>query len=281
MPTNYNSTVQYFRVNATNTAFATSNSGAGAATEEITAPVAGGTYSSGTQTITNQTAGAFSAFSVNQYLYYKDSSTDAYVLMGQIQSIGSPATTLVLTATTLETPSVGDSLVASYFLITNTESIYLRISTEVGGNAGVNRVNIPDFSYWRTSANVTTGLNNPSITKLERISNVGTPVSEASPVENIPFTIQTMNAFTAGTGVNANNYFPSTTFFPSYVWIKITPATTNNNLSSKTMYRFTTEESIPQLNLGINTPLATLQTAGYNITQSTTPGSVPVTPPGA
>jgi hypothetical protein len=273
MPTNYNSTVQYFRVNATNTAFATSNSGTGAATEEITAPILGGTYVSGgaTANIVGAASGTqdFNSLAVNQYLYYIDGSTGAYVLMGQIQTI-SDATNLVLTATSLAVPTVSDSLVGSYFLITNTESIYLRISTEVGGNAGVNKVNIPDFSYWRTSANVTTGLNNPSITKLERISNVGTPVSEASPVENIPFTIQTMNAFTAGTGVNANKYFPSTTFFPSYVWIKITPATTNNNLSSKTMYRFTTEESIPQLNLGINTPLATLQTAGYNITQSST-----------
>ena len=162
------------------------------------------------------------------------------------------------------------SLVGSYFLITNTESIYLRIATEIGGNAGVNRVNLPDFSFWRTSSNVTTGVNNPGITKLEQISNVGFPVSTAASVQNIDFTIQTMNVFTAGSGANSSNYFPSTAAFPTYIWIKITPATTNNNLASKTMYRLTTEESFPALNIGINTPLATLQTAGYNITQTST-----------
>jgi hypothetical protein len=272
---NYNSTVQYFRVNATNTAIATSNSGAGAPTEEITAPVLGGTYVSGATTavITGAASGTqdFNDLAVNQYLYYIDGTTGAYVLMGQIETIDS-ATQVTLYDTSLAVPSSSpaDSLVGSYFLITNTESIYLRIATEIGGNAGVNRVNIPDFSFWRTSSNVVSGTNNPNITKLEQVSNVGVPVSTAASVQNIPFTIQTMNAFTAGTGVNANNYFPSTTFFPSYVWIKITPSTTNNNLASKTMYRFTTEETIPSLNAGINTSLATLQTAGYNITQSST-----------
>lgn len=276
---NYNSTVQYFRVNATNTAIATSNNGTGAPTEEITAPVLGGTYVSGATTavITGAASGTqdFNDLAVNQYLYYIDGTTGAYVLMGQIETIDS-STQVTLYDTSLAVPTASASLVGSYFLITNTESIYLRIATEIGGNAGVNRVNIPDFSFWRTSSNVVSGTNNPSITKLEQVSNVGVPVSTAATVQDIPFTIQTMNAFTAGTGVNANNYFPSTTFFPSYVWIKITPSTTNNNLASKTMYRFTTEETIPRLSLpsgqaiGINTPLSVLQTGGYNITQSST-----------
>jgi len=177
---------------------------------------------------------------------------------------------LTLYANSLAVPTASASLVGSYFLITNTESIYFRIATEIGGNAGVNRVNLPDFSFWRTSSNVTTGVNNPGITKLEQISNVGVPVSTATSVQNIDFTIQTMNVFTAGSGANSSNYFPSTAAFPTYIWIKITPATTNNNLASKTMYRLTTEESFPALNIGINTPLATLQTAGYNITQTST-----------
>lgn len=273
---NYNSTVQYFRVNATNTAIATSNNGLGltAPIDEITAPVLGGTYVSGASTaiITGAASGDqdFNDFSIDQYLYYINSATGAYVLMGQIQTINS-ATQVTLYATSLAVPSASpaDSLVASYFLITNTESIYLRIATEIGGNAGANRVNIPDFSFWRTSSDVTTGINNPSITKLEQISNVGFPVSTAASVQNIDFTIQTMNVFTAGTGFNSNNYFPNATLFPTYIWIKITPATTNNNLASKTMYRLTTEESLPALNIGINTPLATLQTGGYNITQTT------------
>jgi len=274
---NYNSTVQYFRVNANNTAIATSNNGVGvlAPSEEITAPVLGGTYVSGASTavITGAASGSqdFNDLAENQYLYYIDSTTGAYVLMGQIETIDS-ATQVTLYATSLAVPSASpaDSLVGSYFLITNTESIYFRIATEIGGNAGANGANLPDFSFWRTSSNVTTGVNNPGITKLEQISNVGVPVSTAASVQNIDFTIQTMNVFTAGSGANSSNYFPSTNVFPTYIWIKITPATTNNNLASKTMYRLTTEESFPALNIGINTPLATLQTAGYNITQTST-----------
>lgn len=272
---NYNSTVQYFRVNANNTAIATSNNGVGSTSpsEEITAPVLGGTYVSGASTaiITGAASGSqdFNDLSENQYLYYINSTTGAYVLMGQIETIDT-STQVTLYDTSLAVPTASASLVGSYFLITNTESIYFRIATEIGGNAGANRVNIPDFSFWRTSSNVTTGVNNPGITKLEQISNVGFPVSTAASVQNIDFTIQTMNVFSAGSGANSSNYFPSTTLFPTYIWIKITPATTNNNLASKTMYRLTTEESFPALNIGINTPLATLQTAGYNITQTST-----------
>lgn len=260
----YSSEVKYYRINANNTAIATSNDGTGstAPTEEITAPVSGGTYSSGTTTITNQTAGAFSAFSVNQYLYYIDSTTGAYVLMGQIASIGSPATTLTLTGTALATPaSPGASLVASFFLITNTESLYLRVACSTTEATVPGTTLIPDFSAWRTSVN---GTNNTSITNLERISNVGVPVSTASPTEPIPFTIQTMNVFTTGRG-NTASFWPAGTSLPSYMWIKITPASSNNNLSSKTMYRFTTQESFNGIQVGNNTSLATLQAAGYNV----------------
>jgi hypothetical protein len=260
----YSSEVKYYRINANNTAIATSNDGTGstAPTEEITAPVLGGTYSSGTITITNQTAGAFSAFSVNQYLYYIDSTTGVYVLMGQIASIGSPATTLTLTATALATPaSPGASLVASFFLITNTESLYLRVACSTTEATVPGTTLIPDFSAWRTSVN---GTNNTSITNLERISNVGVPVSTASPTESIPFTIQTMNVFTTGRG-NTASFWPPGTSLPSYMWIKITPASSNNNLSSKTMYRFTTQESFNGIQVGNNTSLATLQGAGYNV----------------
>lgn len=270
----YSSEVKYYRINANNTAIATSNDGTGstAPTEEITAPVSGGTYSSGTTTITNQTAGAFSAFSVNQYLYYIDSTTGAYVLMGQIASIGSPATTLTLTGTALATPaSPGASLVASFFLITNTESLYLRVACSTTEATVPGTTLIPDFSAWRTSVN---GTNNTSITNLERISNVGVPVSTASPTEPIPFTIQTMNVFTTGRG-NTASFWPAGTSLPSYMWIKITPASSNNNLSSKTMYRFTTQESFNGIQVGNNTSLATLQAAGYNVSATISTTATP------
>jgi hypothetical protein len=38
-----------------------------------------------------------------------------------------------------------------------------------------------------------------------------------------------------------------------------------NALASKTMFRFSTEETVTALNVGLETTLAELQTAGYNI----------------
>ena len=141
----------------------------------------------------------------------------------------------------------------------------MRIATEVVNNT----VNIPDFTTWRSSSNVTTGTNNIQVTQLLRVSNVGTPVSIAGTTENIPFTIQTMNQFTVASGAStAVRYFPTTADFPAFIWIKITPAITNNSLSSKTMYRLTTQENILALNCDRNTTLGKLQGAGYNISSA-------------
>jgi len=272
----YNSEVKYYRINANNTAIATSNNGTGAPTEEITAPVLGGTYVSGASgavitgaaTISGQD---FNDLAENQYLYFIDSSNNgAYVLMGQIQTIDS-ATQVTLYDNSLATPSSSpaDSLVGSYFLITNTESLYMRVACSTIG-AQPNYTFIPDFSKWRTSSNVVSGVNNTSITKLERVSNVGIPVSSASPVENIPFTIQTMNVFVAGggplSGVGSSaTFWDNIGLLPEYIWIRITPSVTNNILSSKTMYRFTTVETFDGLEVTINTLASYLSTNGYNI----------------
>lgn len=264
---NYNTVIQYYRVNATNTAIATSNAGTGQPTEEILAPVVGGTYSTTSTgvTITGEAGSDFSALAVNQYLYYTDISGN-YNLMGQIASIDQPNLQLDLYAAPIgTTPTAGATLSGSFALITNTEPVYMRIATEVVNNT----VNIPNFTTWRTSSNVTTGTNNIAVTQLLRVSNVGAPVSIAGATENIPFTIQTMNQFTLASGAStAVRYFPTTASFPAYIWIKITPAITNNSLASKTMYRLTTQEFILALNCLVNTPLATLQDAGYNISSA-------------
>jgi hypothetical protein len=269
---NYNTVIQYYRVNATNTAIATSNSGDGQTSEEILAPVVGGTFSttSAGTTITGEAGSDFTALSVNQYLYYTDNSGN-YILMGQIAAIVDADTITLYAAPIGTAPAAGATLSGSFALITNTEPIYMRIATEVVNNT----VNIPDFTTWRSESNVTTGENNIQVTQLLRVSNVGTPISIAAPAENIPFTIQTMNQFTVASAVNAPvRYFPTTASFPAYIWIKITPAITNNALSSKTMYRLTTQENILALPCSVSTPIATLQGAGYNISsQSGTGGA--------
>jgi hypothetical protein len=269
MLASYNSEVKYYRINANNTAIATSNNGVGtsAPTEEITAPVLGGTYVSGglTAIITGAASGTqdFNDLAVNQYLYYINGTTGAYVLMGQIETIDS-ATQVTLYDTSLAEPTASASLVGSYFLITNTESLYMRVACSTIG-AAPGTTWIPNFSRWRTSADVVNGVNNTSITNLERISNVGVPVSTASPADNVSFTIQTMNVFINGGSVDSNRFWANVGLLPQYMWIKITPKTTNNSLASKTMYRFTTLETFEGYQAGINTTVSQMTTLGYNV----------------
>ena len=266
----YNSTVQYFRINENNTALATSNSGGADndATEEIAPPVPGCTYSSGggtssiTGVVISSPASDFTDFTEGQYLYYIDSTNGNYELMGQIQTINS-ATNLTLTANSISTPTLLDPLVASNYLVSTVESFYIRVSTSTAG-AGTNRINLPRIANWRSTSSLTS-TNNTGITQLEQISNSGLPLTAASPAIPIPFTITTMNQFTAGN--SRNTYWNSTADFPAYIWIRATIATgqTINALASKTMFRFTTEENIPEFNVGINTAKRDIVAAGYNM----------------
>ena len=273
MPTsNYTSTsIKYYRINANNTALAQSASGgsANAPTEEITAPVATtgdfSSYNSGTLTVTGSGT-VFTNFAVDQYLYYTDTTTGEYKLMGQIDSITN-ATTLILTSAIVNDPTgTTPILSASYALITNNESIYMRIQTLTGPATG--QMQIPNFGlgYWRQN-NGLTGINNPSQSALEQVSTIGTPLSNAATVTNIDFTFVTMNQFpvAANSPVTGTTYWSSTAVFPAYVWIRITPQIgSSTSLASQTLYRFTTQENMEALIIEVQTQGGTLQTAGYN-----------------
>jgi hypothetical protein len=272
-PSNYTSTINYYRVNANNTAIATTNAGTDPnlnPSEEILAPESAGTYDTTSTgvTITGEAGSLFNNLAVNQYLYYTDNSGN-YILLGQIEVIGGN-TSITLYNTRLVTPPAGATLSGAFALITNTEPLYMRISTEINGTAGTGRINMPDFSFWRTSSNVTSGTNDTTVTQWLRVSDVGTPVSIAAATQNIPFTIQTMNQFTA-TSPSGAFYFQSTAVFPSFVWIKIVPtiSSENNSLASKTMYRLTTQETINCINFAPQVAVGILQAAGYNISGGT------------
>jgi hypothetical protein len=269
---NYTSTsIKYYRINANNTALAQSASGgsANAPTEEITAPVATtgnfSSYNSGTLTVTGSGT-VFTNFAVDQYLYYTDTTTGEYKLMGQIDTITN-ATTLILTSAIVNDPTgTLPVLSASYALITNNESIYMRIQTLTGPATG--QMQIPNFGlgYWRQN-NGLTGINNPSQSALEQVSTIGTPLSNAATITNIDFTFVTMNQFPVATNsaTLGTTYWSSTSVFPAYVWIRITPQIgSSTSLASQTLYRFTTQENTEALIIEVQTPGGTLQTAGYN-----------------
>lgn len=268
---NYTSSaINYYRINANNTALAQSNSGAGSPTEEITSPVATSgdfsSYDSGTFEIVGSGTD-FTNFAENQYLYYTDSTTGNFLLVGQIASIDPGGLSLFLTAAAVNTPTAGDVLSAAYSLITNNESIYMRIATNTS-SAPPNQMYIPNFGlgYWRQN-NGLTGRNIPAQSALERVSNVGTPLSNATVVEDVAFTFVTMNQFTvAAESISASTtYFPSTASFPSYIWIRVTPQIGSSTaLSSQTLYRFTTQENTQALAITTQTASSLLSGAGYN-----------------
>lgn len=264
------SPIQYYRVNLNNDSIASSPGGnSSTPTEEITEPtITSGTFSlytpSPTPTITGSTTPQATTFETDfyegQYLYFIDNNGN-FVLVGQIASIVSQ-TSLTLTAAASTTPSASSQLAASYALITNQESIYVRIP---GQSVGTNQYKIPDFSAWRLGNN----LNNTSIAGLQQMSVAGTPLQNyGPPALNIPFTFVTMNIFnsTATNPQGVPTYFSSNSAFPVFIWIKVTPkigATTS--LASNTLYRFTITETQPDVLLDLNTPKTTLTAAGYNI----------------
>lgn len=273
--------INYYRINANNTAIAQSNSGTGTPTEEITAPLASpglfSSYVSGTLTINGNGSTNFNLFSIGQYLYYTDPATGNYLLVGQIASI-TGANALVLTAAGIvnnpTSVSPAPVLSAAYALITNNESIYMRIQTIAGDANGTQ--NIPNFGlgYWRLN-NGLTGTNNPAQSSLTRVSNVGTPLSNTTE-QNIPFTIVTMNQFTvaSSSSTGITTYFRSSADFPTYIWIRITPQIgTSTSLASQTLYRFSTQESMEAAVISAGTSATYLNSVGYNNVAGTSSSS--------
>lgn len=245
---NYTASITYWKINQGNTAIAVSNSGAGTPTEQIAAPLTTpGTATSSVANISGVgTTFVSSGFVPGMYLYYVD-NTGLYVLVGQIQTVTSN-TALVLTSGVL-TAFSAKAVVASYNLISINESFYIRISTEAISGVGLK---MPNLTAWRTSNN-NTSQNNTSQIALESYSDIGNPLSVASPTEQVPFTMQLMNVFTPGFGSGASTRFINTqSLTVNNVWLKATPATVLG-LSSLTMYRLTAEESIPyfQVTFGV------------------------------
>jgi len=256
----YNSSINYYRVNANNTNIANTNSGAGNPTEEIAAPLPAGTYASGSGVnITGQTPGStFSNWSVGQYLYYIDNNS-VYRLLGQIATIPTVSTlTLQANAITYTAPNqiqVGMTLAASYSLVTTTESFYIRVATQLtGGGLQGGQAYIPLMTSWRTQ-NVASAVNNTSVIKLERVSNVGAPVSNSATINNIPFTLRVLNVFSSNTGFT--RLWPNADF-PDYIWIRADLSPTGASLAGQSMFRITTEETIDAF---LITPTTTPQEA--------------------
>jgi len=261
----------YTRVNSNNTALAVSNNGTGdSISTEPTSLIDGPTPKDGdiatvVGAVVTGDATDFQnqGFEEGKYLFYFDATTNAPVLMGLINSVAS-AISLTLTAAPISTPAGGFANLKLGWadnLITTQESVYMRIPTESAGNGQQRK--IPDFKFWRLNNSLSaTAVNNTSQTKLEQYSNSQIPLSIASPVVNIPFTIEVMNNFAVAN--DPNTYWATTSVFPTHIWIKLTPTgTTQSTLLSQTIYRFSTQEVTNSITVSVETTGATLNAAGY------------------
>lgn len=261
--------VKYYRINANNTTLAQSNDGTnngGTPTEEIAAPLFGGTlatYTPGTpSTITGNVGAQFATlFNAGQYLYFLDNGV--YKLIGQIAAKPTVETTLTITTNAVNVPGTNVSLYAAYQLITGTESIYMRIET-VAGTA--NTRSIPNFGvgYWRNTTNIT-GTNRTQQSQILQVSQTGNPLTNVSTTTNIPFTFVTMNIFRVAAQFGGTTYFPTTNDFPLYIWIRVTPQIGSTTaLSGQTLFSFTTQESMEAAEIIVGTSAQALNNAGYS-----------------
>lgn len=263
----YNSSIKYYRVNANNNSIATSNSGGtdGQPTEEIAAPLLGGTLSAfpTTSTINGQVGSTFGVWAPGQYLYWTNSQ-GAYILLGQIATIDPSGLSLTLTGSPNVSPSpvTGSALSASFSLVTTTESFYIRVKTDkTDVSLPSNSAYIPNIASWRQS-NTAGAQNRTDVTMLQQYSSVGTPTSPVASPVNIPFTLQVMNVFTPVSSSTPRSW-PNFDDIPDYIWLLARLSGSNAALAGQTMYRITTEEYIQELLVEPNFLNSTLKSAGY------------------
>jgi hypothetical protein len=243
------SPIKYYRKTANNTAIAQQSKGVYTGytpDQEITVPINGGTYVSTYDSVYINGAAVgtvnFNDFDEGQYLYYVDATSGNYVLVGLIEQIVD-ATHLKLTAVPSNNPPAsGLVLAASYSIITNNESIYIRIPTV---SASTNTVYMPNLAQWRNGDQTVKS----TVSSWQRVSAAGSPLVPASPAAPVPFTIQSVNIFTpAGSDPASGDttYFGSNTDLPTYIWLEATPKVGSSTfLSSQTLYSISTNESQP------------------------------------
>jgi hypothetical protein len=81
---------------------------------------------------------------------------------------------------------------------------------------------------------------------------------------------------TSGQFNGVTTYFRTDNDFPVFVWIRVTPSIgASSTLSSQTLYRFNTNESQPNITVGLSVLQTTLSDAGYNVGTDTIGNQTP------
>jgi len=251
----------FYRVNANNTAIATSASGSGTPTEEIGKIVlsAGTIAFSTASAVVTGTSTQFQTdtqFQPGLVLVYLNSISNEIDLVGIIASVDSETQiTLVENAANTDT---GVSCAATAVLINANENYYTRFTPNLLSAGQI--LEVPDLTAMKTTG---TGWTNPSLFSLTQFSDTGDINAEAPSPTNIDQAISAATVFSVSAS-NTANWFTTSGNFPAYVWALINPNGSRNvQLAESTLFKILCRGVLPSVQFTANQNRSVGETYGW------------------
>lgn len=259
--------VTYAKATPANLAIANSPRGIGDL-EEVITPVSlaqGVIDTTNGNTAVNGVGTNFTNVLVGQYIYYYNTAGEP-VLLGKVLTVTS-SVSLTLTANA----TVNNNDV--YYGFTSTilgrrDEILIRIPVVPQGSSSII---IPYWDNYRETdfGDSSTWFNFPTTNSLERVSQVGSPITPGGPV-NIGYTIEPLYGWGPTTitsnGQQVQVYFTSTGAFPQFCFAKLIPyGDSDQPLPANALYKLFLEESFDLNGLQVTTNYlrSNLLLAGY------------------
>lgn len=260
--------VTYAKATPANLAIANSPRGIGDL-EEVITPVSlaqGVIDTTNGNTAVNGVGTNFTNVLVGQYIYYYNTAGEP-VLLGKVLTVTS-SVSLTLTANA----TVNNNDV--YYGFTSTilgrrDEILIRIPVVAQQGSSV------VIPYWDNYREINDGdsltwFNDSSTNALDRVSQIGSPITPASPVVNIGYTIEPLYGWVPTTitsvGQQVQVYFTSTGAFPQFCFAKLNPyGDSEQPLPANALYKLFANENFALNGLVVTTNYlrSQLELAGY------------------
>jgi hypothetical protein len=255
-------TSQFYRINANNTAIAISATGTGTPTEEIAKfVVKTGTiaFSSGSATVTG-TATTFNSdpdFAAGKTLVYLEPISNAWKLVGTIESIDS-ATQITLVENAANTDT-GVSCFPTGVLANGNDDFYVRFTPNLLSSGQI--LELPDLT------GMVDPINSPwtdtDFFSLTQFSDIGDINAEANPQVNVNVRLVSWSNFAVSTS-NSANWFTTTGNFPTYAWAKAFPNGSQPiELSESTLFTLLCRGVLPSVQFTANQSRSLGETYGW------------------
>jgi hypothetical protein len=244
-------TSQFYRVNPNNRAIALSPTGTGTPTEEIAKFVVNtGTidFSSGSATVTG-TATTFNSdpdFAAGKTLVYLEPISNAWKLVGTIESIDS-ATQITLVENAANTDT-GVSCCPTGVLANGNDDFYVRFTPNLLSSGQI--LELPDLTGMRRPDS--TGFTDTDFFSLTQFSDIGDINAEANPQINVNVLLRAMSFFATSTA-DSSKWFTTSGNFPTYAWVEAVPNGTQPiELSESTLFTLLCRGVLPSVQFTAN-----------------------------